>query len=397
MKILKSAVMGLVALGFAATASAQVKVYITGATAYRASVHTAIIKLLGGSGTTLPGGYAYTGSTGVSGANAAIFKGTYNSQSVTIKTSWSGSGAGIQTVAAPVNQFPVGFLPDGVSTSTGGTPGQTDPRPIDNAREAATPQIAFSDVYQGSTYFNGTFNGVTYSSLVDAVVGVVPFVFVKSRGAHAGITNVTPQLAQAAWIGLGYVPLAFFTGNPAHETINVYTTGRDADSGTRTTAFAETGIGIFTTVQQYDISKENVGGPGPHLYAPQSINGVNFAEGEGGENSGGTLAGPNYLGKNGLANSYISYLSSGDANTLVTNGGTRLTYNGVAYSDQAIQEGQYTFWSYEHILYKSSLAGLPRTFAEALRDQILTVDGSPLLSTLHVVRGGDGGVVTADY
>lgn len=394
MKALKYAALGLIALGFVEAASAQTKIYITGSTAYRSSTHTAIMKLLGGTASVLPAGsgYAYTGDT-LGSANAAIFKGTYNSQSVTIKVSWSGSAAGVQTVAASAGNFTVGFLPDAVSTSTTGVSGQTDPRPVGSPREAAVPHVAFSDVYQGSTPFNESFNGVAYDLLTDNVVGVIPFQFVKSRGAHAGITNMTPQLAQATWIGLGSCPLALYTGNPAHQTTLVYATGRDGDSGTRITAFAESGIGVFTPVQQYNTGAAVE----PTLYAAQTINGVNFLQGEGGESSGGTLAGTTRMGKTGLTKSYVSYMGSSDVNTLVANGGAALTYNGVAFTLAAVQQGQYTFWSYAHLMYKDSLSGLRLTFAEGLRDQILTVDGNPLLSSMNVVRGGDGGVVTADY
>lgn len=397
MKLLKIAAMGLVALGFAEAASAQQKVYITGSSAFRTYAHTAIMKLLGATGSTLPdgSGYGYTGSS-LSGANAAIFKGTYKGQSVTIKTSWSGSAAGVQTVASSTSEFTVGYLDDSVSTSTSGTGSLSDPRPTSaSPRDAAVPQIAFTDVFQASTPFRGTVGGKKYDSLTDNIVGVISFQFVKSQGAAVGITNMTPQLAQATWIGLGYCPLALYTGNPADQGTKVYATGRDADSGTRISAFAESGIGNTTTVQQYDCAAESGGVAA--LYAQQVVNGITFPPGEGGEASGGTLAGANKMGKSGLANSYVSYMGTSDAATLVGNKGSTLTYNGVGYSLQAVQQGQYTFWSYEHLVYKSSLTGTPLSFAEDLTNQLLTVDGSPLLSTMKVVRATDGGVVTANY
>jgi len=148
-------------------------------------------------------------------------------------------------------------------------------------------------------------------------------------------------------------------------------------------------------VQQWDTALET--GGTPQLYAQQTVNGIVFPIGEGGESSGGTLAGTSKMGKTGLAKSYVSYMSTGDAATLVTNGGATLTYNGVAYSLAAVQQGQYTLWSYEHLFYKSSLAGTKLTFGDALANQLVTVDGSPLLGSMNVVRATDGGVVTADY
>ncbi|HEY8900647.1 MAG TPA: hypothetical protein VIM61_09565 [Chthoniobacterales bacterium] len=391
MKLLKIAAMGLVALSFVEAASAQTKIYITGSSAFRSSAHVAIMKLLGGSASTLPtgSGYAYTGSS-LSGANAASFQGTFNGNPVIIKTSWSGSAAGVQTVASSAGSFTVGFLPDSVTTSTTGTSGQTDPRPTANPREAALPDMAFTDVYQTSTPFRGTLNGESYDTLVDNLVGVIPFRWVKSKGAAAGITNMTPLLAQATWIGTGTCPLALYTGLSADQGTLVYATGRDGDSGTRIAAFAESGIGNVTSVQQWDPATEA-------LYAQQTVNGLIFPVGEGGESSGGTLAGTSKMGKTGLTKSYVSYMGITDAATMVTNGGATLLWNGVDYSPAAVQQGQYTFWSYEHLVYKSSLAGTKLTFGESLTTQLVTVDGSPLLGSMNVVRSTEGGVITAAY
>lgn len=395
MKLLKIAAMGLVALGFAEAASAQTKIYITGSSAFRTSAHTAIMKLLGSpDGTTLLEGSSFglagNGAT-LANANAAIFKGTFKGEAVIIKTSWSGSAAGFQTVAESTGTaFTVGFLPDTVNTSTTGTNGLTDPRPTANPRDPAVPHIAFSDVYQSSTPFRGTFNGKTYDSVVDNIVGIIPFRFVKSAGAAAGITNMTPLLAQATWIGTGSCPLALYTGKATDQGTRVFATGRDGDSGTRISAFAETGIGNTTSVKQYDCATELP-------YAQQTVNGIVFPVGEGGESSGGTLAGATKMGKPGLTKSYVSYLSNGDTTTLLNNGGAALTYNGVAFSLEAVQQGQYTFWSYEHLVYKGGLSGTPRTFADNLTNQLLNTDGSPLLGSMSVVRAQDGGVVTANY
>jgi hypothetical protein len=399
MKLLKIAALGLVAFGFVQAASAET-IYITGSTAFRSSAHKAIMHLLGSAdGTTLPAGssYGYENNKGLNSANAAIFKGFFNSNPVIIKVSWSGSAAGVQTVASSAGHFTVGFLPDDSATSPTGTQGLLDPRKASdgNPREAVVPQMAFTDVYQSSTPFRGTFNGESYDSLVDNAVGVIPFQWVKSKGAAAGITNMTPLLAQATWIGTGTCPLALYTGNSADRSTLVYATGRDADSGTRIATFAESGIGNTTSVQQWDTALESGGTPA--LYAQQTVNGIVFPEGEGGEASGGTLGGTSKMGKTGLTKSYVSYMGTGDAAALAGNGGAVLTYNGLSYSLAAVQEGQYTFWSYEHLDYKSGLAGVPRTFGESLSTQLQTVDGSPLLSSMGVVRAADGGVITAAY
>jgi hypothetical protein len=392
MKLLKHAALGLVAMSFAGMASAQTKINITGSSAFRSFAHTAIMKLLGSTnGTTLTTGtYGYTGSSGLGKANSAIFIGSFGGQSVIIKTTWTGSANGVQTVGSSTSAFNVSFLPDDATTSSTGTASLADPTVNGNPSVLAVPQMAFTDVYQASTPFRGTFASQSYDTLVDNVVGVVTFQWVKSRGASAGITNITPSLAQAQWIGTGTCPLALYTGMAADENTLVYATGRDGDSGTRISAFAESGIGNTTTVQQYDTATEQ-------LYATQTVNGIVFNPGEGGEKSGGTLAGTSKMGKTGLTKSYVSYLSTSDAATLVGNSGATLTYNGVAFSLAAVEEGQYTFWSYEHLVYKSGLTGVPLTFGENLVTQLTTVDAVPLLTDMHVTRAVDGGVVTADY
>ncbi len=405
MKLPKILVAGVCALGFANLASAQTFIYITGSSAFRSATHTAIMKVLGGTSTTVPtaggtGGYAYTGST-IGGANAATFRGYLNNDStkpVVIKTSWSGSAAGIQTVAGG---FTVKFLPNTVSLATTGTNGQTDPRSQTTASlfEAVVPDIAMADNTQNSTPFLGTFNGVTYTTLADNKVGVVPFQWVKSKGAAAGLTNITPQLAQALWTSTGSLPLALFTGNSGDQGELVYATGRDPDSGTRITAYAESGIGINAGVQQYDCDREDAVAPAntPKLYPAQTINTILYPVGQGGESSGGTLAGTTKMGKANLNFTYVSYMSTGDAATLVANGGATLTYNGVPYSLTNVQQGLYTFWGYEHLLYKPSLSGVKLTTANSLVSQITNTDAPIKLSDMSVMRDVDGGIVAADY
>ena len=75
-------------------------------------------------------------------------------------------------------------------------------------------------------------------------VALAGFKWVASKGAPTGLANITPQLAQALW-GNGTLPLALFTSSAADEGTLVYATGRDPDSGTRATAFAESGIGVY--------------------------------------------------------------------------------------------------------------------------------------------------------
>ncbi len=394
---------GALALACAGYASAET-LYITGSTAYRSQTITAILTLLGASspgaaGATLPagGGYIWENSNGsttdVHKANAAVFKGTYNGSPLTVKCSWSGSAAGIQTVAnSTTTSFKVRFLPTDTETNaytvptngtgtnlSGGNP-ILDPRKGTNANVAATADVAMSDCYQFSTPFIGSFLGETYQDLSsnEDVVGVVTFQWVRSKTTPTSVANMTPQLARALF-SLGSLPLSFWTGNAA-DTALVYATGRDADSGTRVTAFAESGVGVNSSVQQYDTSAATE----PALYAQQTINGVVFAPGQGGEASGGTLGDASHMGKS-TTKYYVSYMSIGDANTLSTNCGTSgvtnsdgttgqaMTYNGAVYSATAVKEGKYAFWGYEHLFTRPGLAAPKSTFAA---DLVTTIQGA---------------------
>ena len=107
---------------------------------------------------------------------------------------------------------------------------------------------------------------------------------------------------------------------------------------------------------------------------------------------------------NATAGYYISYLTPTDADGIaLAHGGVELKWNGVPYSTQNIQEGKYTFWVYEHVFYNAATAtanGLAKQFADALANQIKTVDASVagiFLDTVQVSRQAEGALVTPNY
>lgn len=208
--------------------------------------------------------------------------------------------------------------------------------------------------------------------------------------APAPITNINTQLAQALWSN-GTASLAQFTGNAADSATLVYATGRDPDSGTRLTTFAESGIGVDSTVTQYKptVSSGVITALAP--YPQQVVNGITFTEGNGGESSGGTLAG--YFGNVSNLGYIISYVGSGDAPGAINAGAKELTYNGVAYSDAAIKDGSYTFWCYEHVLYPQTLATAKKNLANTMADRIATTYAPIKLTEMNCSRSADGGVV----
>jgi len=245
---------------------------------------------------------------------------------------------------------------------------------------------------------------------------------VGSSGFPAGQT-MTTQLAQYLF-GSGTIPLATFTGNTADQTKLVYATGRDPDSGTRVTTFAECGIGVFSIVKQWrpttfrnDLGT-NDAVTAQQLYPVQVINGVSTQfPGNSGESSGGTLRAftnktldasaysANDPNTNATAGYYVTYLGTSDAATALTAAvkpAVALNWNGVPFSPAAVQQGQYTFWGYEHLVYRPNLAGTALTFATALKNQILGTAAATLapnvkVSDMQVSRTTDGGQVAADY
>ena len=368
---------GLAALAIAGSASAQtITIRITGSTAYRGQTHNAIGHILN---TGYVFGYA---GTSLGKAGQAEFQGTtiVGNIPVDIKTSWSGSVGGVQTLA---NNLTVSTWLASTNLTTGGTASLTGPYDA-----ATTADIAMSDSFQGSTAF-------TSPALVSKVVGVVPFQWVRNNGAPATIGNVTSLLAQIL-LGTGQIPLSQVTGLNADEGVLVTALGRDEDSGTRLDAFAESGFGIFTPPFQYQptIVANAVTGVAP--WPVNTVNGTTYPLGHSGYSSGGTLAAA--MGATGsLAGSggwFITYLSTGDAATAVGLGAATLNYNGVPYSLAAVQEGQYTFWSYEQIMYRSSLAGNGKTVADQIGTKIHDTDAAVLLGGMQVGRTVEGGAVT---
>lgn len=400
MKISNTLLGGIALLGMTGLASAQTKIYVTGSSAFRASTNNEIDNLLTANG----GGYTKASDNATfTSANAITWiGGNISGTPVTIKASFSGSGAGVQTVAGAPN-FTVGFLPDGAAGTA-----NSDPRTTTNPREAAVPDIALSDVYQGTTPFNGNFNGVTYSTLTDNVVGVVAFTFAGSKNFPANQT-MTPQIAQTLFPG-GDVALSEFTGSANDDNIGVVATGRDADSGTRLTAVAETNVGVNAALRQFQPTAS--GGVVTNLapYPAKPINGVNHAAGDGGESSGSSLRAflPNTVSAaavqkvdSSFTGGYlVTYLGVSDFNAVSATGAVALSYNGIPESQTEIIEGAYTFWGYEHLDYKSNLAGIKSTFATRLTSQITNSSSSTLspnvaVGDMKVQRFGDGASVSS--
>jgi len=394
MKAPKILLAGLLAISTVGVAQAQTTVYLTGSTAFRTATQNAILDMLS------PGySVGFVGSS-YAGAGAAIISGTTKSNSipVTFKTYWSGSLAGIQTVS---EQMPIAnsFL-----SSTNSTSGGTNTAIASPGYDASDiPTATMADSSQDTTQY-------PTPTLSAQTVGVVDFTFVKNKTAPAGLTNMTPLLAQALW-SAGSLPLSMWTGDTNDATNLIYAIGRNPDSGTRNTAFLETGIQSYVSsltpavVVQYAptnatgrVTAKNTGNiTSQGVWPPETIDNIAFPLGDSGYSSGGDLA--TAMGQTSSFN-YVTYLGLSDASTALGLGATEIAYTGTYFSHGAVENGPYTFWSYEQLDYLPTYATtdangytVANLLAQTIANENLSGVGESLTS-MNVSRAEDGQPVT---
>lgn len=461
MKLKNLIVLGAVAAIASQTASALTTIHIVSSNGDRAPTQTAISKILslGGNwsyqGTGAVASYVLSSNTttnlsGATGSNFGVWNGTYNGDNVIIKTSYIGAVGAIASVAGNTT---VRYVK---ANGTGGV-ALTDPTSSGAVAgtdyELSTADFGFSTNFQSTSPFQGTFEGITYASLIQDVVGVSPLGFYASPGFPTTAANITTQLAQLLYT-TGVLPLAQFTGDYVNDSQKwVYALGRNTDAGQRFGAYAEVGLGTTATVKvwQPSISGQTTSGTtvfggtsNSHIPWPEeTVSNLFSAEGNSGFATGAALApaltavlGPNAykshyttvdgddvtLKPNATAGYYIGYLTPGDALTRVLgqsgavtagNRGVALSYNGVKLHNDfngptatvntaAVQNGQYTAWVYNRLIRKPgspslSTANTVGKLADALKTQISGTDavqgGGILIDSMKVKRSTDGGLV----
>jgi hypothetical protein len=403
--ILKFALV-LTAVAFVGNATAQTTttIRISGSSAYRSQTEARIKTFLGA-------GYlqAHNGTSPTS-PNASVYKHTYGSplDTVIIKTAWTGSAVGVATCAAPGVQT-TNFLTTPVNDAAY-TSGKTDPTASGAAaQDVASTDVMFSDVSQLSTPYNDTYNLVAYEALTEEKVGVVPFRWVISKAnGDFGITNITDQVAQSLMTN-GSVSATRLGSSLSGKLVKLV--GRNADSGTRVSAFAESGFGALSLPLQWQprtsggaqIANADEVIASIVAWPAETLLGVSFGPGESGYNSGGRVARALRAKNDAEPNTnLIGYLGESDASTALLASALpnniqaqALNYNGVAFEATPytnIKNGQYSFWSEVRIGWKSSLSGTSLTLAENLRDFMIANAGLKL-SDMLVARSFDGGVI----
>ena len=332
---------GLSALALAATASADVTINVTGATAFRSAALTTIkARYLAASSPSFK--FAHDQATGsLTKATRAIFIGSFPNitGTTTIRCTFTGSVEGVRalTLANTADPTPPTYLPASVATATASSSGG-ETSLVTDLGAAADSDIAFSDVNKAATPY-------TSGSLTFDNVGAIIFTMMTNEGST--ITNVTAQQYRAL-LTQGYQKKSLFTGIAA-DTSKVFVVGRNDASGTRTTAFAETGFGITNPVNQY-FAKTSAGNAITVLKLADTSDtykstvwGQNVV-GNGGYESGSSVAA--VFGRT-TANtqiqddtnaesfaagpiSLVTWLGVGDASTAKNNGGVLCGYNGVS-------------------------------------------------------------------
>ena len=412
-------IMGLSALALAATASADVTVNITGATAFRSAALTTIKAKFAAGGSYK---YAHDAAAGsLTSSTYSVFIGTFPGigGTTTMRCCFTGSVEGIRALAlAPASDpSPPKYLPTSVATASAAAGGGETAAVSIGGISTADSDIAFSDVTAASTPFASS-----ASSFTTHAVGAIVFTMMTNEGSS--ITNVTSQQYRSL-LTQGFQPKSLFTG-VGTDTSLVFAVGRNDASGTRTTALAEIGYGITNTVNQYfastmsgntitqlklcDISStyastvwgQNIAGNGGYV----SGSGVKTAFGltssstqvvdESGNES--FAAGPISL---------ITWLGVSDAASAKTAGGVLCGYNGVTLDlkgtsntlssdDKAkIANGSYTAWGYERMFRKNSASSDVQAAYTGIKDAIPANIGTAgmAISDLFVGRSTDGGNV----
>lgn len=411
MKIKISLLAGLAALGFASTASAQTVINITGATAFRAGAHIAIRSILSDGGATQVK-YCWVGNAGENGflnSNRIIAEGTIGGQPFIIRTNQNGSTQGVASVANQTTPPNFGYLDVAGTAADRIVGGQNlsaaavDAPGSGKIENGVIGRFSFSDVAQ-------EISNTPTPVLPGAPVGVVPFVFIANVGSPASITNMTDQLHDAQW-STGQLPLSMYSGNPADSGVFVLNTGRNNGSGTRATILSETQYGPFRNVVQWGGPNDssNVAGSegtGTVTTLTNKGNGGYSSNSFVRQNLARTTAN---VSVDGVPSSVhlVSYLTLSDASAITTItggagvGARALTYNGMAYSEDKVKNGQYSLWGYQWFYKSPNPTAGEETFFDAFVAAIPTtldplVTGIPIPDMNVTRQGGDGGIILPD-
>ena len=349
MKSEKTLLIALSSLLIAGTAYGQVELTLTGSTAFRSIAFDRVQNLYDPGSLTL---LTYDSNRRTYSGTVSNTVPALGNTVVTVYLGFSGSASGMLAVK---NQTLIQVAN------------------LNSNLVSKAADLSFSDVFPGSAT-----PPIPESSFDRAVVGVVPFVFVRNNSL-AGVNNITRDQALLLMTasGEGGMPASYLGGTGADP---VYLIGRDSGSGTRITT--EKVIGFLGA---------------PLLWATNGTGGF--------VTTNGYSSGSNVKTVVGTVPNTIGYLGLGDASG-ITNSATYLSLNGVAFSPATVANGSYALWGYEHLVNRvgglsASQKLMSNALIAAIQDDAFQ-STNPLyapnfvpLSAMQVERGADGGVITS--
>jgi hypothetical protein len=344
---------------------AQVNLYITGSTAFRANAYRSIRTLYGANLAS------QNPADPASSANRITWTGTipalFGGQTVTIRANYSGSVEGIQSLTANLNEVFFASATPGVTTL------------VTNKAD-----LAFSDVFQESTPYQAP--GLLPAGIGNQV-GVIPFVYVRSAGTPGTVNNLSRAQARTL-LANGLDALMTFTGNVADAAKLIYLVGRYNLSGTRYTQeycadFFPIASGLLYNTNgtscTWVLHSGFTSGSGVVTTMTSSCAAVQPA---------------------------LACLGLSDANNAVAGGCAFVAYNGeLPYTGTSgvpdfspTRNGLYDLWGYQHLYYKSGASANVTSFHTSLKNEIntdlATSTTAIQLGTMNVARQADGGPVS---
>lgn len=383
------------------------------------------------------------GGAAGNGDNGITYEGYISGVLYDVVCIFSGSEAGlasvanttVQNVRLPANQNGDGTPPSLTSFYNLPNAPATFPDP------AATPPytVFASTTTQGDLALADTSSAVSLTKTyafsgfgtagASTPLGIVPFTWVKNKNSapNASWTHLTGVgHSQLLSFMAGTKPAAYFTGT-ATDTETCYLVGRNKGSGTRVNTVADTLLYPSTPVQYYveayypttDPTAANNGvltfvgdgttspgqitqGGGPVAF---TVAPTKAPSGDGFESGGFVAQEMECDGANNVG-ILIGYLGIGDANTAKNGkagnaanghpanpgGAVWLTLDGVAESNGAVEEGQYSFWGHEHLYGQTSPNAQTQVIGPLLQTGITAAVG-----TLGSVAGSSDTAINLSF
>jgi len=399
MKINKitSALIAAGVLSLAGSAQANTIIYLTGSTAARAVIFSALQT----PGEVFPGGGTCVSPApnNVNSGAQFVFEGTNSTLgTVDVDCDFTGSEAGIASVAgtAAQNAFKQSLPGDPNGSGPYAFPGVpptflTQGSGWTTSSQNTSPDLAMADTSQAvSQTPKSTYNLTDYG-----VVGIVPFTFMKGYEATpdstwSNLVNVTTATINQNLAAGDLYNANNYTGILSDTNDGVAIIGRNLGSGTRADTLLNMQFGLNSPVQQFAYGALTAlypsSAPGTLTFAGsyaanqtlQDIANDGFDSGSGVQktlnvdSTGQEVVLVGYMGLSDAkhAKNDDNTGAGGSGSAAGSGGASFLSYNGVYESDAGVINGTYTFWGEEHLFGQITPTSAASTFATALKSGI---------------------------